>query len=231
MSARLPTLFVAFAILLGSPAAADDVDLTLPDTGGTDAFHIRDGGGVSQMSVTEDGDVSVGGELDLGSGRVIRQIEVQTTTTEYSAGDTWIPGPTFATIPNFRAGSLVRLHYSTPTRNTAGTPGFKGGYIEPQISFDGGSTWNSLGSGGQDGGTMVNTQALGSYKQTLLLDPAQGSDFSVTVRFYVKNVVPGTVFIVNGGSQDLNGISGTAPLMAGTNGEQHYFKVIVEELH
>jgi hypothetical protein len=212
--------------LAAAPAAGDDVDLTLPDTPGDDAFHVRDGGGTSRLSVSEDGDVSIAGDLDLANGRTIGQISVQTDSTTRSFGSAWAPGATFATVPGFKAGSLVRLHYSLPMRND--TAAWGGGYVEPQISFDGGSTWQSLGSSGFDGGVMASDSGMiGQYANTLLIDPAQGADFSVTVRFYHRSYT-GTV-IVNG-SHDINATSGTAALMSGANGQQHYTSVIVEEL-
>ena len=59
------------------------------------------------------------------------------------------------------------------------------------------------------------------------MDPAQGSDYTVKVRFYFV-AYSGTVYI----NQDhaINTISGTATLMSGVNGMQHYAKVIIEEI-
>ncbi|MGH0033337.1 MAG: hypothetical protein ACQGVC_26420 [Myxococcota bacterium] len=223
---RTALLTCLVAMLMPVSAIADDVDLTLPATGGTDAFHVRDGGGVSRMSVTEDGDVSVGGELDLANGRVIRQISVQTDSTTRNFTTGWALGNTFATVGGFKAGSLVRLHFSLPMRNDSLSWG--GGYTEPQVSFDGGTSWNSLGSGGYDGPMVFDGRPIIRYANTLLIDPAQGSDFSVTVRFYHKSY-DGTLTV--NGSHDINAISGTAPLMSGVNGLQHYTRLIVEELH
>lgn len=108
-----------------------------------------------------------------------------------------------------------------------------GGYVEPQISFDGTATWQSLGSTGYDGGIMVlGATGIGSYGNTLLINPEQTSDFSITIRLLYKSY-DSDIFI--NGLHDINGtesgLSGTAPLMNGVNGLQHFTHVIVEELY
>jgi virulence-associated protein VapD len=72
-----------------------------------------------------------------------------------------------------------------------------------------------------------NGYAIGSYFNSLLIDPGQSSDYTVKVRFYFKTH-DGTVYINQ--SHDINSISGTATLMSGTNGNQHYAKIILEEV-
>ncbi len=159
--------------------------------------------------------------------RVIRQIDVQTDNTTRNFGTAWALGATFTTIPDFKAGSLVRISYHFPIRNDSTSWG--GCYIEPQISFDEGSTWNSLGSSGYDGGVMNSgSTAIGSYSNTLLIDPQQAADFSVTIRFWHRSY--DSTATING-SHDVNNISGTATLMSGVNGLQHFTRVIVEELY
>ena len=59
------------------------------------------------------------------------------------------------------------------------------------------------------------------------MDPSQSSDYTVKVRFYFR-AYDGTVYINT--SHDINVISGTATLMSGVNGTQHYAKVIIEEI-
>ncbi len=68
---------------------------------------------------------------------------------------------------------------------------------------------------------------IGSYFNTILVDPAQASDYTVKVRFYFR-AYDGTVYINQ--SHEINSISGNAPLMSGVNGTQHYAKVIIEEI-
>ncbi len=59
--------------------------------------------------------------------------------------------------------------------------------------------------------------------------PPLSSDFSVAVRFYYRSYTTNSTLIVNG-SHEINNRSGTAPLMPGINGEQHYTKIIIEEI-
>ncbi len=153
-------------------------------------------------------------------------MEVQTDLATRTFGNSWGVGPTFATVNGFKAGSKVKLSYHVPCRNNSASWG--GAYIEPQISFDGGTSWNSLGSSGFDGGVMVRgDEAIGSYSNTLLVDPSLSSPFSVTVRLFYRSR-DGTLTV--NGSHDINHVSETAPLMSGINGEQHYTKIIIEEI-
>jgi len=145
---------------------------------------------------------------------------VQTDQQNRSVSTSWNLGPTFNTINGFTAGSLVKISYLIPIRNV-GSPQTLD--IEPQISFDGGTNWNSLRSGRQS----INNGYFGSYTNTLLIDPQQTSDFSVSMRFYYYSNSSG-IFINQGAS---GSVSGTAPVvMSGTNGLQHFTKVIVEEV-
>lgn len=158
-------------------------------------------------------------------GRFTKQTLVATDSTTYNFTTTWAVGPTFSVMSGFSANSLVKLSYHMPCRNDSTTWG--GMYIEPQISINGGA-WQSLGSGGYDGNVMNNTSAdIGSYFNSILIDPAQASAYTLQVRFYFRSY-DGTATL--NGSHDVNAISGTATLMSGNNGLQHYSKIIVEEL-
>ncbi|WP_244954745.1 hypothetical protein [Winogradskyella helgolandensis] len=139
----------------------------------------------------------------------------------------WTLGPVFNTITGFSGGSLVKISYIIPSRTA--NPGNWGGlYIEPQVSFDNGSNWSSLGSSGMDGGIMANnTASIGSYTNTLLINPELSNGFSVKIRFYYRAYSDVTYINQN----SVNVISGTASLMSGVNNSlQHYTKVIVEEV-
>lgn len=206
--------------------------LTAPDGEPKDAVYVDNEGnvGIGTMSPNEKlevaGNLRVNGNFILvNGGYYTRQIQVQCNTADYSAGTSWKLGPVFPTIFDFKAGSLVKLSYHIPMRNDSIYWG--GGYIEPQISFDGGSTWNSLGSSGYDGAVMNHdSQSVGSYFNSILIDPDQSSNFSVTVRFYFCSY-DSTVYINQ--SHDINTVSGTASIMSGVNGQQHYSKIIVQE--
>ena len=169
----------------------------------------------------------IGGGLKVDGSKIIRSVDVQVDSVSRDVGTGWTLGPTFNIVNGFKAGSLVKLTYHIPMRNNSSSWG--GGYIEPQISFNGGTTWNSLGSSGYDGGVMnIGGGAIGSYFNSILVDPQMNSDYSVRVRFYYR-AYDGTVLVNY--SHDINSVSGTAGIMSGTNGLQHYTKVIVEELY
>ncbi|MEX0934631.1 MAG: hypothetical protein WDZ42_02405 [Candidatus Saccharimonadales bacterium] len=186
---------------------------------------------------TKDGNVGIGtadpevkldvsGDLKVQGSRIVRKINVQVDSATRNHSASWGLGPTFDTITGFKAGSLIKIAYHVPMRNDS--TGWGGGYIEPQISFDGGTSWSSLGSSGYDAVMNNNAPSIGSYFNQILVDPEQSLDFSVRVRFYYRSY-DGTVTV--NGSHAINTISGTATLMSGINGLQHYTKVIVEELY
>jgi len=70
---------------------------------------------------------------------------------------------------------------------------------------------------------------IAHISNTFYLDPAQASDFSVGFRFYFR-AYESTVGLVNALGHDLNARSGTAALMSGNNGLQHYGNWLIEEL-
>lgn len=161
------------------------------------------------------------------TGRYVRKAIVQTDTTNRTSGTSWTLGPTFDLISDCQANSLIKIFYSVPMRND--TTSWGGGYIEPQVRFDEG-TWQSLGSCGHDGGVMyIGNYFIGTYRQIILIDPEQAADFSVQFRFYFRSF-DSTVGWNNGINHDTNVVSGTAPIMAGANGLQHYAHIVVEEL-
>lgn len=164
-------------------------------------------------------------KLATNAGRYTRQIVTQTNSTTYNFTTSWALGPTFDAITGFQAGSLVRMFYHFPMRNDSTAWG--GGYIEPQVSINGGA-WQSLGSCGYDASVMNSgSPAIGTFNNSLLLDLGGASDFSVQFRFYCRSY-DGTVTL--NGSHDVNTVSGTATIMPGNNGLQHWAHIIVEEL-
>lgn len=161
------------------------------------------------------------------TGYYARQTVTQVDTTNRTFTTSWAAGPTFDVISNCQSGSLLHISYYVPARND--DTGWGGLYTEPQVRFDEG-TWQSLGSSGYDGGVMRNGQSsIGSYYQTILIDPAQAADFSVQFRFYFKSY-SGTAGVNNGVNHDINVVSNTATIMSGNNGLQHYTHIVVEEL-
>lgn len=161
------------------------------------------------------------------TGRYRRQIYTQVDTLSWSATTTWALGPTFAQVSGFQAGSVIRLDYQIPTRNDSTSWG--GGYIEPQVRFND-ESWQSLGSCGHDAGVMsLGYSCIASYQQTIFIDPAINGPFAVQFRFYFR-AYESTIGLNNALGHDINSISGTAALMSGNNGLQHYTHIIVQEL-
>lgn len=197
-----------------------DAKLTITNTGklqvGTPSSAIvYDGGGNAALDINK---------IATNAGRYTRQVYTQVNSTSYSFSTTWAVGPTFPVVNGFKAGSLVKITYGMPTRNDSTSWG--GGYIEPQINING-TGWQSLGSSGYDAGVMGMAALIGSYSQSILIDPGMSTDFSLEIRFYARSY-DGTLNI--NGSNEINVRSGTATLMSGNNGLQHYAHVIVEEL-
>lgn len=158
-------------------------------------------------------------------GRYTRQIITQTDTASYSFTTTWGLGPTYPTLVDMKAGSLIRLDYTMPCRNDSTSWG--GMYIEPQFKINT-TAWQSLGSCGYDGSIMnFGNAAIGTYCNAILVNPEQVADFTVQFRFYFRSY-DGTSVLNS--SHDINAVSGTASIMAGNNGLQHFSHVIVEEL-
>ena len=159
-------------------------------------------------------------------GRYKRQIYTQVDTTSRTASTTYVLGPTFANVTNWQAGSIIKLFYHVPYRYD--TTAWGGAYTEPQVSFNGGTTWYSLGSSGFDGVMSNSYNNIASYRNTVYIDPAQTSTFQVQFRFYFKAYTAGTLNW--NGSHAIDTISGTATKLAGDNGNQHYMHIVVHEL-
>jgi microcystin-dependent protein len=164
------------------------------------------------------------GDLILQNGAILRSITTLIDTANYSTTTAWALGPVFPTINNLRANSFLRLSMHTPCRNDSTSWG--GAFLEPQVSFDNGVTWRSLGSSGYDAVMSIGNH-IGSYFQQFLLYPQIASTYSFKVRLYFRSY-DSTVRINE--DHAINSVSGTVPLIAGaTSPNQHYAKIIVEE--
>jgi hypothetical protein len=148
-------------------------------------------------------------------------------TVGRTAGATWTLGTSFGPY-SMAAGSTLKISYTYPCRNDAATWG--GLYFEPQISFNGGTTWYSLGSRGYDA-VMKNGQAAirRTSNSNMYIDPGILTPYTVNLRYYFRSY-DGTVGINNGINHDINIISGTATLLSGDAGNQHYGNWIIEEM-
>jgi hypothetical protein len=178
--------------------------------------NIQDSSGAAAIDISK---------LSSTSSRYTRKIVQLIDTTDRTSGTTWTLGTTFADSGDFRAGSLLRIYYMYPCRNDSG--GWGGLYFEPQIRFNSGA-WQSLGSRGYDA-VMEYGQSINSTQNIMLIDPGQSSTFTVGIRYYFRSY-DGTVGLVNALGHEINVISGTATLMSGVNGNQHYGQFQIEEL-
>jgi hypothetical protein len=161
------------------------------------------------------------------AGRYRRRIYTQVDTANYSTTTTWALGPSFQPVSDFSPRSVIRLDYQIPTRNDSTSWG--GGYIEPQVRFNE-DPWQSLGSAGYDAGVMsLGFACIASFHQTIFIDPNILSTYSTQFRFYFRSY-DGTFGLNNALGHDLNSVSGTASIMSGTNGLQHFAHIIVQEL-
>jgi len=174
--------------------------------------------------------------VSVGKARYIRQIVTQYDDREYIITASWQQVLNrFTNIPDFSSGSLVKLTYHVPCRNESASWG--GMYIEPQVSYNGGTKWWSLGSSGYDAVMNMGGAAIGSYFQSILIDPylsgvSAGAGFGVQIRFYatVYDIAAGVTTAWINSNHSINAISGTAVLDPTINGTQHFAHIIVEEL-
>lgn len=166
---------------------------------------------------------------NIRAGYYVRQIVCQVDTADRTFGTGWTLMVTLDSLPVCKAGSKLHANYQLPLRNDSYSWG--GAYIEPQISFNGGSSWWSLGSSGYDGSVMHESAAdIATYSSTLFIDPAAAgvtTDFTPRFRFYAKTYEGSAYW---NGNHDLGATSGTATRLSGNNGNQHYAKIVIEEL-
>jgi hypothetical protein len=166
----------------------------------------------------------------LAGGYYVRQVFSDVDATDRSFTNSWVLVYTTPRHTEFIANSKLRIYLEIPFRNDSTSWG--GAYVEPQISFNGEITWASLGSSGHDGSVMhLNSGNISTYNRMLYIDPQLhgiSGNFSVTLRFYCKSYDGTTLW---NGSHDLNSISGSATLITNRdNFQQHYAKVVIEEL-
>jgi hypothetical protein len=160
------------------------------------------------------------------NGRYIRQIVQCIDSINTSTSTGWTLGTTFGDYTGFKAGSTLKIYYMYPVRNDSTSWG--GAYFEPQIRFNGDKgVWQSLGSRGYDGVMLLNYATIHHTHNTMYIDPGQTNDFSVSIRYWFRSYDGTLNFNLN--NRDVNVISGTASLMPGVNGQQHYGRFLIEE--
>jgi hypothetical protein len=177
---------------------------------------------VSKIKNTS-GDTVINVEALNPESRTLRQIQKHAWTGDYAVSSWELVGGISPPMNGCKPDSLIQLNYYLPTRNKSTSWG--GLYIEPQYRIDG--VWKSLGSCGYDGGVMIYSMStIGSYTNTILIDPQKTTTFSIDFRFYCKSY-DGTTTINQ--STSVNSINGNASLDGNGNSDQHYFSIIVEE--
>jgi hypothetical protein len=129
---------------------------------------------------------------------------------------TWKQWPTtlWDQHTGFTGGSILQFNFYIPTRMD--TANWGGAYIEPNLSWDNGTTWYGLGNTGYDGGVMIQTgYAIHNHTQEILVTDTPTTDYNVRVRFMVKTYDnTGTLYINQ--SHDINR-TGTSGYSTGDN--------------
>jgi hypothetical protein len=198
--------------------------ITILDNDPSNEIELPTGGSDSDILILNGGNPTWSGEYYKGS-----RVYVGVDSISRMIPTTWTLGPSFIGPSDFKANSYIEITYSIPARSNA--TGWGGYWIEPQISFDGGGTWLSLGSSGFDGNIMNNTSnsVIGTYTNTLLINPGLSNDFSVNFRFYYRSYA---AFVEINSNHSINTISGTAPRIGGgqVQSAQHFTHVIIKEI-
>lgn len=139
-----------------------------------------------------------GGWMSFGGNRgQIGEIFKQSSADTLTFGTTWGDGKIWDT-KTFSGKSRIRLDWRCPFRNNSSTWG--GGYIDIQLSINGG-TFYSVGHSGYDGGVMQYQYAAGSMSGYVMLTDMPDEDFTFQVKFRHRSY-DGTVTI--NGSHDIS---------------------------
>ena len=183
--------------------------------------------------VTDDSPVtSINDPSEYKLGKVIREYSTTgVTVSSGSAADVF----TGANHSGFTGGSHLELMYYMPTRKD-GTTRWNGMYFEPQISFDNGSSYYSLGDCGYDGGIMFNgASAIHNYVNSMWFQnsgtqiPSSGT-YTVKLKFRCSEYdTNGTAYINT--SHAINGRVSATYLANTSNIDkyQHYAHWILKE--
>lgn len=150
------------------------------------------------------------------------------STTYATASAAFVDLKIWTNVTGYTAGSKLELYYHVPCRNDGA--GWGGAYIEPNISFDGGTTYYSLGHGGFDGGCMnIGGDDIHYQNNLIWIDPNQASAYQLRMKF--RYAVYDQTVTVNG-SHDINGAdAGYNSNYLTTNNShlQHFMHYILRE--
>lgn len=159
-----------------------------------------------------------------------------TSSTFTRATNTLADAFTTGEYTGFTGGSDIEFFLYVPTRNDS--TGWGGAYIEPNLSFDGGTTYYSLGSSGYDGGVMGQTQLIHNYTKSYWIKNSTSnvpSTGTYGIRFKLRFCpYENTSTTTINGSHDINGKTGTYNFIdegieTGYNRYQHFTHWIIRE--
>lgn len=125
--------------------------------------------------------------------------EYDSTTYATASQSSLVDLKIWSNYTGFKAGSKLEIYWHVPCRNDSTSWG--GFIMELNISFDGGTTYYSLGGIGFD---AVMESGAGSdihYSNNLLwIDPNQASDYQVRLKFRYCSYDVGTLGVNEGSS-------------------------------
>lgn len=166
--------------------------------------------------------LSINDPAEFKLGKVIREYNTSSITVSTTSAVDIMTGSNHT---GFTGGSHLELMYYIPTRKD-GTGTWNGFYFEPQISFDNGSSYYSLGDCGYDGGTMFNgASAIHNYINCMWFQnsgtqiPSSGT-YTVKLKFRGSEYTTSGVGYVNT-SHSINGRV-SATYLGDTNNSDRY---------
>ena len=176
--------------------------------------------------------ISINDPSEYKLGKVIREYDTTSITVSTTSPVDVFTG---ANHSGFTGGSHLELMYYMPTRKD-GTGQWNGLYIEPQISFDNGSSYYSLGDCGYDGGIMFNgASAIHNYINCMWFQnsgtqiPSSGT-YTVKLKFRASEYTTAGTGYING-SHSVNGRVSATTLANTSNIDkyQHFTHWILKE--
>lgn len=175
--------------------------------------------------LTKDGR-TVPGTLAAGDYHLGKLVMEYDSTSYTTSSSSFVLLKEWTNQTGFSPNSVLEFFYHVPTRKD--NTGWGGLYFEPNVSFDGGTTYYSLGTCGYDGGIMaLGTDMIHYYSNIFMIYPEQSSSYDFRLKLNFK-VYSGTS-VVNG-NHDINGINtNTNYWVNGDSHLQHWMHYIVKE--
>ena len=110
----------------------------------------------------------------------IGKIHYEYDSTDRSFGTSWADGMAWSPV-EFSGGSRIMFHWHIPMRNDDSNWG--GGYTEILYTYDGGSTWFSLGQSGYDTVMVYGHGAISAQNGFFVFTNCPDEDFTIQVKF------------------------------------------------